>query len=131
MPTYEYRCLSCRKRFDIFLTYAQYGNSPVICPHCQSAEVQRRVGRVRVAKSEESRLDSFSGVDSLEGLDEDPRALGRMMRKMSGELGEEMPPEFNEVVGRLKMGQSPEQIEQDMPELGADSGPGLGGDEDF
>lgn len=131
MPTYEYRCLSCRKRFDIFLTYAQYGNSPVICPHCQSAEVQRRVGRVRVAKSEESRLDSFSGADSLDGLDEDPRALGRMMRKMSGELGEEMPPEFNEVVGRLESGQSPEQIEQDMPELGADSGAGLGGDEDF
>jgi hypothetical protein len=48
----------------------------------------------------------------------DPRAMGRMMRQMSSELGEEMPPEFDEVVGRLEAGESPEEIEQSMPELG-------------
>ena len=40
------------------------------------------------------------------------------MRKMSQEMGEEMPGEFNEVVGRLEHGESPEQIEQSMPDLG-------------
>ncbi|MBE0697806.1 MAG: zinc ribbon domain-containing protein [Anaerolineaceae bacterium] len=118
MPNYEYRCLNCRKRFEIFFTYSQYGTQPILCPHCKSENVQRRVGRIRVARSEESRMDNFSDPSSLDGLDEDPRALGKMMRRMSGELGEEMGPEFNEVVGRLEAGQSPEQIEQDLPDLG-------------
>jgi putative FmdB family regulatory protein len=122
MPNYEYRCLNCRKRFEIFFTYSQYGTQPIVCPHCKSENVQRKVGRIRVARSEESRMDSFSDPSSLDGLDEDPRALGKMMRKMSGELGEEMGPEFNEVVGRLEAGQSPEQIEQDLPDLGGEGG---------
>jgi len=53
-----------------------------------------------------------------------------MMRKMGNELGEEMPPEFDEVVDRLEKGQSPEEIEEALPDLGADSGGG-GFDDDF
>lgn len=125
MPSYEYRCLNCRRRFEIFLSYQAYGARKVTCPHCQSENVQRRIGRIRVAKSEESRLESMADPASLAGLEDDPRALGRMMRQMSGELGEEMGPEFDEVVGRLEAGQSPDQIEQDLPDLGA------GGADDF
>jgi hypothetical protein len=62
---------------------------------------------------------------NLEGLDEDPRALGRMMREMSGELGEDMGPEFHEVVNRLEAGQSPEDIEKALPDIGGDAGPDL------
>ena len=36
---------------------------------------------------------------------------------MSQEMGEEMPPEFDEVIDRLESGQSPEEIEESMPEL--------------
>jgi hypothetical protein len=43
-----------------------------------------------------------------------------MMRKMSREVGEDMPPEFDEVVDRLEAGESPEEIEKSMPELGGD-----------
>jgi hypothetical protein len=42
-----------------------------------------------------------------------------MMRKMGSELGEETPPEFDEVVGRLESGESPDEIEESMPDLGA------------
>ena len=41
------------------------------------------------------------------------------MRKMGKEMGEELPPEFDEVVDRLEMGQSPEDIEKDLPDLGS------------
>lgn len=125
MPSYEYRCLNCRRRFEIFLSYKEYGAHKVACPHCKSEHVQRRIGRIRVAKSEESRLESMADPSSLAGLEDDPRALGRMMRQMSGELGEDMGPEFDEVVSRLEAGQSPEQIEQDLPDLGggADDSP--------
>ena len=122
MPLYDYICQSCRKRFEVFLTYQEYGVRPVACPHCGSSDVRRRMPRVRVLRSEDSRMDSlagdFSDPSSLEGLENDPQALGRMMRKMGSELGEEMPPEFGEVVDRLEKGQSPEDIEQAMPDLG-------------
>ena len=72
----------------------------------------------------DSMADDFS---SFEGLEDDPKAMGRMMRKMGKEMGEGLPPEFDEVVNRLESGQSPEEIESALPDLGNDVG---GGDED-
>lgn len=129
MPNYDYRCLNCRRRFDVFFTYSEYGTKPVICPHCKSDKVQRRINKVRVTRSDAGRLESLADPENLAGLEEDPRSLGRMMRQMRGEIGEEMGPEFDEVVGRLEAGQSPEQIEQDMPDLGA--GGDMGGADSF
>jgi putative FmdB family regulatory protein len=141
MPHYEYRCLDCRKRFTVFMTYAEYGQKTVSCPHCHSSAVQRRINKVRIGRSDESRLESMADPTKLAGLDEDPKSLGRMMREMSKETGEDMGPEFDEVVHRLESGQDPEQIEHDMPDLadnpGGDGGMGrmadmdLGGGGDF
>src|SRR5689334_23074883 len=100
MPNYEFRCLNCRRRFEVFITYQEYGSRPVVCPHCQSDQVQRKIGRIRVARSDESRLENMADPSALAGLEDDPKALGRMMRQMSHEVGEEMGPEFDEVVGR-------------------------------
>ena len=123
MPIYQYRCLNCKKRFEVALSYNEYGIKVVLCPHCASDQVQRRIGRIRIAKSEESRMDSLTDTTNLEGLENDPRALGKMMRKMSNEMGEYVGPEFNEVVDRLESGQSPEDIEKAIPDLegGSDS----------
>ena len=122
MPLYDYFCLDCHQCFDIFMTYAEYGARPVTCSHCNSGNVRRRVPRVRMAKSEESRMDSlagdFSDPSALAGLENDPKALGQMMRKMGKELGEEMPPEFGKVVDRLEKGQNPEDIEKELPDIG-------------
>ena len=122
MPLYDFICQDCQQRFDVFMTYAEYGSRPVTCPHCQSGSVRRRVPRVRVAKSEEGRMESlagdFSDPSALAGLENDPQAMGRMMRKMGKELGEELPSEFNEVVDRLEKGQSPEDIEKALPDIG-------------
>jgi putative FmdB family regulatory protein len=130
MPNYQYRCLNCKRRFEIFMTYSEYGTRLVSCPHCNSQMVQRRIGRIRFARSEESRLDDFDDPSGLDGLEEDPRALGKMMRKMSREMGEDMGPEFDEVIGRLESGQSPEEIEAAIPDLGEGAGD-MGGEDDF
>ena len=133
MPTYQFRCADCKKRFEIYMTYSEYGTRPVECPHCHSANVVRRIGRVRFARSEESRLESMADPGQLEGLDDDPKSLGRMMRQMSREMGEDMGPEFDEVIDRLESGQSPEEIEEAIPGLGEEGGGvgGFGGDDDF
>ncbi len=133
MPNYPYRCLDCKRRFEIFLTYSEYGNRPVACPHCNSQNVTRRIGRVRFARSEESRLENMADPGDLEGLEDDPRAMGKMMRTMSKEMGEDVGPEFNEVIDRLEAGQSPEEIESAIPDLGGEEGGmgGMGGMDDF
>ena len=128
MPTYDFICNNCSQRFDVFLTFSEYGKKTVTCLHCKSKNVRRRMTKVRIAKTEESRMDrmadDFSG---FEGLEDDPRAMGQMMRKMGKEMGEELPPEFDEVVDRLEKGQSPEDIESALPDLGSGMG---GGDDD-
>jgi putative FmdB family regulatory protein len=129
MPRYDYRCQSCRKRSVIFQTYAEYGRKKVKCPHCGSTELQRLIGRVRIARSEESRLDELSDPSDWGDIDEnDPRSMARMMRKMGSELGEDMPGEFDEVVDRLEAGEDPDDIEESMPDLGGENG---GDDFDF
>lgn len=125
MPTYDFVCNDCQKRFEVFLTYAEYGKKAAQCVHCQSENVRRRMTKVRIAKSEENRLESaaedFAG---LEGIENDPKALGRMMRKMGREMGEDLPAEFNEVVDRLEAGQSPDEIESAIPDLGVEESSG-------
>jgi hypothetical protein len=81
--------------------------------------MHRLVSRVRVIRSEESQVDDMTDDAMLADIDEnDPRSLGRWMRKMSQEMGEELGPEFDEIVGRLEAGEDPEEIEKSMPELG-------------
>lgn len=124
MPTYTYRCQDCQKRFEIRLSYDDYGKDTVFCPACGSASVRRQIERVRVAKSDESRMTDIMDPAQLSSLEEDPRALGRMMRKMGDEMGEELGPEFDEVVSRLEKGQDPEQISREIPDLGESFGEG-------
>jgi putative FmdB family regulatory protein len=121
LPTYNFICQTCHKKFEVVLSYAEYGKNPVACPHCRSSSVRRRIGRVRMAKSDESRLENFANPANLNGIDQDPQSLGKMMRHMSSETGENLGPEFDEVVGRLEKGQSPEQIEKELPNLGTDA----------
>src|SRR4030095_7593086 len=111
MPTYDFFCNNCNQRFDIFLTFAEYGKKTVTCAHCGNKNVRRRMTKVRIAKSEESRMDSMSDdFSGFEGLENDPQAMGQMMRKMGKEMGEDLPPEFDEVVDRLEYGQNAEDI---------------------
>ncbi len=125
MPTYPYRCLNCKKRFDIFMTYAEYGTLPVSCPHCGDSNVTRRISRVRITRSADSMLDNLDDPSSVDGLEDNPKAMGQMMRRMGAELGEELGPEFHEVVNRLEAGQSPEEIEAALPDLGEGDSGGL------
>jgi putative FmdB family regulatory protein len=122
MPIYEYRCQTCQRRFSVFWrTFSATDHDKVICKRCGSHKVTRLVSRVRVLRSEESRMENLSDPNSWGDLDEnDPKSMGRFMRKMMKEIGDEaddLGPEFEEVVDRLEAGQDPESIEQDMPDL--------------
>jgi putative FmdB family regulatory protein len=120
MPNYDYRCRQCGHRSTIYQSYEDYGEVEVECKNCGSRDLKRIISRVRISRSEDSRIDAMADPGMLADLDEnDPKSLARAMRSMSDEMGEEMPEEFDEVVGRLEAGESPEQIEKSMPDLGA------------
>jgi putative FmdB family regulatory protein len=119
MPLYEYRCNSCRRRVTLLRSFSD--TSTPQCPRCHSEELSRLISRVSVLRSEESRLESLADPSSLGDLDEsDPRSIARWMRKMSGETGEDMGPEFDEMVDRLEAGESPDDVERSLGGLGGE-----------
>ncbi len=127
MPIYEYTCHDCKRRVSLlWRSFADAEGREPTCPRCGGTNLTRLVSRVAVVRSEGSRLDdlSDSGADeALSGLDEnDPKSLARFMRKMADETGEDLGPEFEEVVGRLEAGEDPESIEDSMPDLGGSPG---------
>jgi hypothetical protein len=105
----------------LWRSFSEAAAGQPVCPHCGGRDLTRLVSKVAVLRSEESRLDDLADPSSLGDLDEnDPKSIARWMRKMSRETGEELGDELNEVVDRLEAGESPEEIEKAMPELGSD-----------
>lgn len=129
MPAYDFRCKDCRRTFTLsYATYAERDAAVPKCPHCGSRELSNLIRRVSVLTSDDARAERLADPSRLGGVDEnDPRSMGRLMRQMSAETGEDLGPEFNDVVDRLESGESPESIETSMPGLGGDSPGGLDG----
>jgi putative FmdB family regulatory protein len=131
MPIYEYHCQDCGRKLAVFWR-SRSDVKPPTCRRCGSDNMTRLVSRVGVLRSEESRMDDLTEDAMLADLDEnDPRSLGRWMRKMSQEMGEDLGPEFDEVIGRLEAGEDPEEIEKSMPELGDMGGSDFVGGSEF
>ena len=121
MPVYEYRCSDCRKKTAVLVRSFAAETTPA-CQHCGGSNLSRLISRVASHKS--SGGDDF-GNDDFGGLDEsDPRAMAGMMRRMGAESGEELGPEFEEMVGRMEAGEMPD-------DLGGGLDGGMGDDDDF
>ncbi len=121
MPSYDYRCNNCNRRVLLkYKTYADYDAAVPTCSNCKSTNLTRLISRVAIAKSESSRFSSMDDESAMDDLaDADPATLGRYMRRMGDEVGEDLGEEFNEVVDRLERGEDPETIESSMPNLEA------------
>lgn len=130
MPSYDFRCKECRRAFSLFYgSYAEREKATPTCPQCQSTNLSHVIRRVSFLTPEETRMERLADPSRLAGLDEnDPRSMGRLMREMASEAGEDLGSEFGEVVDRLEAGESPESIEQSLPMDGAGAGMGGGFD---
>jgi putative FmdB family regulatory protein len=130
MPFYDFRCKGCRHIFSLsYGSYAEREEATPACPQCSSTDLSHLIRRVSFLTPEETRMERLADPSRLAGLDEnDPRSMGRLMREMASEAGEDLGSEFGEVVDRLEAGESPESIERSMPLDGP--GSALGGDFD-
>jgi len=98
MPIYEYRCLDCGKKFEVLHLGTGEIRIPK-CKYCQGGNVKKLISRVRVVRSEESRLDSLMDPSMMGGLDEkDPKSLAKWMKRIGREMGEEVSDEEIEQV---------------------------------
>jgi putative FmdB family regulatory protein len=90
MPIYEYRCEGCGKISEFLVIRTDEAFVPQ-CKRCKSKKMSRILSRVRVVRSEESRLENLADPSKWGDLDEkDPKSMARMMKRMGKELGEDV-----------------------------------------
>ncbi len=88
-----------------FRSFAEV-RDPAACPHCGAADVSRLPPRVRMLRSEESRLEDLADPSSLGDVDEsDPSSVARWAKRMGSELGEDLGPEFDEAIEAMGSGE--------------------------
>lgn len=115
MPAYDFQCLDCQHRMVLTFSYAEYATAEKRCTRCGSLNLRRVMTKVAIAKSESTRFADFEDDSVLDDLaDADPATLGRFMRRMADETGEDLGEEFNTIVERLERGEDPESIEADL-----------------
>ena len=105
MPVYEFKCNACGATTSLFVRSM---SAPVsgACERCGNADLSRLISRFAVLRSAGGELGGLDD-DLLSGFDEnDPKAMAAWARKMQSEMGEDMGPEFDEMVDRLGSGAS-------------------------
>jgi putative FmdB family regulatory protein len=152
MPIYEYRCGKCGKLASFLVRNVATHHAPA-CPKCGHPKMVKALSRFIAARkgktsaaaaevaaapagaadmgappggAEEGPMPDMSAFD---GIDEnDPRSMGRALRQMAGQSGENLDPEMEEVVRRLEGGEDPESIDDKMGDV-MGGGPGGASDD--
>ena len=115
MPEYDFRCKACGHTFSVMSAVEAIDELEPVCPRCDATDIRRLIRRVGIVTSEDTRIERLMDPSRMAALDEgDPRAMGRFMREMANELGEDAGPEIHEVIDRLEAGESPESIDQSL-----------------
>ena len=148
MPIYEYYCPDNHRIYSFYAKTLAQGQTIPRCPDAPAFRMKKILspfavtGRTRKAENEgkgaeapaagenpagDARMEA--AMSAMEGefsnVDEnDPRAMGRMMRRMSQLTGEKLDGEMEEVVRKLEEGADPDQLEAEMGGALGDEGGG-------
>ena len=134
MPIYEYYCPDNHTVYQFYAKTLAQGQTVPKCPQNPKFRMQKIVSSFAVTSGGKSDLpppaDSAAGNEPDEArmeaamgemerefsnVDEnDPRAMARMMRRMSDLTGEKIDGEMEEVVRKLEEGTDPEELEEQM-----------------
>jgi putative FmdB family regulatory protein len=98
MPIYEFRCEDCGKISEFLLIKTDETLIPQ-CKRCKSKKMSRVLSKVRVVRSEESRMESLADPTKWGDLDEkDPKTMAKWMKRMGKEMGEDMGEDVDQMV---------------------------------
>lgn len=143
MPIYEYYCPDNHTVYQFYAKTLAQGATIPKCPDNPRFRMEKMFSRFAVASGSsdknadagpvegapqggeggegDTRMEAamqeleheFSSVD-----ENDPRAMGRMMRRMAELSGEKIDGEMEEVVRKLEEGQDPEALEEQFGDIG-------------
>ena len=54
MPTYEFVCEKCKKRFTLILSISEYEKKKMECPKCKSRKVKQQISSFQAVTSKKS-----------------------------------------------------------------------------
>jgi hypothetical protein len=145
MPIYEYYCPGNNTIYQFFAKTLAQGQIVPRCPDNAAWPMEKMMSPFAVAKKSKSGASTDSGVEGpasrgsavagangdprldaamsameseFSQVDEnDPRAMGRMMRRMAEMTGEKIGGDMEEVVRKLEEGADPDSLEE---QFGAD-----------
>lgn len=140
MPIYEYYCPENHKIYSFYAKTLAQGRTIPKCPDNPEFQMRKMISPFAVSRrtskapgpetpaggpegpaggnpGEDARMEA--AMSAMEGefanVDEnDPRAMGRMMRRMSELTGEKLDGEMEEVVRKLEEGADPDKLEAEM-----------------
>lgn len=139
MPIYAYLCPHCNRIYD-FLSRTPTPRRDPVCPRCGATDLAKQVTRFAVvrggrgddddlgpgeAHGDPDPLDDPRTAAELERLmadaesidDDNPRELGRFMRRMTELAGEPLTPDLDEALRRLEAGEDPDRVEDDLGDV--------------
>lgn len=129
MPSYDFRCKHCGRPFSQFYKSVKdyEAGTGLICPHCGSADVARRIRRVAIPRPSRD-LSRLSASEMLSVMNSDnPREVGTMFQQViesaGGDLGD-IGGTIQEAAGRLLKGESIDSVERDLASRGSSADDG-------
>ncbi len=131
MPIYEFYSPDTHKIYSFFARSLAHASKTPRCPDQPGARMERVVSQFAFTGRAKEKSDTPAGDDmdprmervmaemerDMAGMDEnnpDPRALGRMMRKMTEATSQKMPAEMEQMIRRLEAGEDPEKLEEEF-----------------
>jgi putative FmdB family regulatory protein len=136
MPIYEFYCSACHTLLNFFSSTIDTHRRPS-CPHCGAPDLERKPTRFATPRSsgdsraeggdlDETRLEQamVAMADEIGGEadSDDPRQMGRLVRRLGAAAGLELAPEIESMVERLEAGGDPDQAEEALADLDPDAG---------
>ena len=84
MPIYEYECVLCGERFDKLIRSISKMPPEIVCPACQSTDVQRLISAPTIHSGGEGSSNTDT-TDVGDSFSTDPPILGRKELKAAQE----------------------------------------------
>lgn len=152
MPIYEYYCPDNHTIYQFYAKTLAQGQTTPKCPENPRFRLKKVVSAFAITSGgakeetadakpdagagtgdpvEDAKMEAAMGAMESEfsNIDEnDPKAMARMMRRMSELTGEKIDGEMEEVVRKLEEGADPDSLEE---QLGGDEEPGGGMDDPY
>lgn len=141
MPIYEFYCPDNHTIYSFLGKSSRYASVIPMCPADPSFRMARMVSSFAAPRKrqetpktpgatpgfDETRMEATMAqmereFGSMDPENPDPRALGRMMRRMAEISGEKVDGRMEEVFRRLEEGADPESLESEYGELLGDEG---------